>query len=331
MVGPLADQEVVIVGDDGTEHVFPPGFDPVKAAGIVRQGASPSLLQRVGNAIRHPMTSVVPSLAARDDAPVTLGDLRANPMEALRRLGHIIGKDATTPALAAGAAAPFVLPGGMRAVAKMPIREPIATGLDIAGGAVNNPVVGAMNPALPHVGRMLTAVGRVVRPKAAIPDANAAPNIPGFERYPRPETTPPSTAAPSAARQADMVDEQGATPTDPRDPAVLPYAGPERRQVTQTPDDLNYGRQLDRLGGRADLPTSDAADLASRLGTPGDAEMAMAVSQRNATGSWRPTAPPSSLPSPLDIFQSRPSGALNQAMDAAVSQAVRRKLQRAAK
>lgn len=28
--------DVVIVGEDGTEHVFPPGFDPVKAAAIVR-------------------------------------------------------------------------------------------------------------------------------------------------------------------------------------------------------------------------------------------------------------------------------------------------------
>lgn len=31
------DAEVVIVGDDGAEHVFPPGFDPKRAAGIVRQ------------------------------------------------------------------------------------------------------------------------------------------------------------------------------------------------------------------------------------------------------------------------------------------------------
>lgn len=32
----MADQEVVIIGEDGTEHVFPAGFDPKKAAGIVR-------------------------------------------------------------------------------------------------------------------------------------------------------------------------------------------------------------------------------------------------------------------------------------------------------
>jgi hypothetical protein len=33
------DNEVVIVDHDGTEHVFPAGFDPQKAAAIVRQGA----------------------------------------------------------------------------------------------------------------------------------------------------------------------------------------------------------------------------------------------------------------------------------------------------
>jgi hypothetical protein len=35
------DPEVVILGADGTEHVFPPGFDPVKAAAIVRGGPKP--------------------------------------------------------------------------------------------------------------------------------------------------------------------------------------------------------------------------------------------------------------------------------------------------
>lgn len=35
------DQEVVIVGKDGKEHVFPQGFDPKKAAGIVAQSVAP--------------------------------------------------------------------------------------------------------------------------------------------------------------------------------------------------------------------------------------------------------------------------------------------------
>lgn len=39
-------RDVVIVGDDGTEHVFPPGFDPKRAAAIVR-GQSRTNLDRL--------------------------------------------------------------------------------------------------------------------------------------------------------------------------------------------------------------------------------------------------------------------------------------------
>src|SRR4051794_10965587 len=34
------DQEIVIVDGDGTEHVFPAGFDPKRAAAIVKQRRS---------------------------------------------------------------------------------------------------------------------------------------------------------------------------------------------------------------------------------------------------------------------------------------------------
>lgn len=37
----MSDQEVVIVGKDGKEHVFPAGFDPKRAAGIVAQSTKP--------------------------------------------------------------------------------------------------------------------------------------------------------------------------------------------------------------------------------------------------------------------------------------------------
>jgi hypothetical protein len=43
------DQEVVIIGGDGKEHVFPAGFDPKKAAGIVRQSAPQAKAKPQGN------------------------------------------------------------------------------------------------------------------------------------------------------------------------------------------------------------------------------------------------------------------------------------------
>lgn len=51
-----ADQggEVVIVGTDGKEHVFPPGFDPKRAAGIVKQGELTGLSK--AESIKGPMS-----------------------------------------------------------------------------------------------------------------------------------------------------------------------------------------------------------------------------------------------------------------------------------
>ncbi len=54
--------EVVIVGDDGTEHVFPPGFDPKRAAGIVRvQSAHP--VSGTGGAVLSAIGSGLPAAA----------------------------------------------------------------------------------------------------------------------------------------------------------------------------------------------------------------------------------------------------------------------------
>src|SRR6266571_2841498 len=62
--------EVVIVGDDGTEHVFPPGFDPKKAAALVRgrtgapiRSGPPSLRQRAGQTLTEGM-SLGPTIGA---------------------------------------------------------------------------------------------------------------------------------------------------------------------------------------------------------------------------------------------------------------------------
>jgi len=59
----MADQlpEVVIVGADGTEHVFPPGFDPRRAAAIVRQGASAAPVKTPEPDMLSRLLSLVPS------------------------------------------------------------------------------------------------------------------------------------------------------------------------------------------------------------------------------------------------------------------------------
>lgn len=50
--------EVVIVGDDGTEHVFPAGFDPKQAAAIVRRGAPPKEPRASESASRRPAVAL---------------------------------------------------------------------------------------------------------------------------------------------------------------------------------------------------------------------------------------------------------------------------------
>jgi len=44
----MAEQEIVIRDDSGTEHVFPAGFDPQKAIAIVRQSSAAPAMQRLG-------------------------------------------------------------------------------------------------------------------------------------------------------------------------------------------------------------------------------------------------------------------------------------------
>lgn len=44
----MSDQEVVIIGADGKEHVFPAGFDPKRAASIVKQQTKPAPARQPG-------------------------------------------------------------------------------------------------------------------------------------------------------------------------------------------------------------------------------------------------------------------------------------------
>src|SRR5688500_9678385 len=93
--------EIVIVGADGKEHVFPDGFDPKRAAAIVRGGGTPE---------QKPATLGRPSLIDRvlKDEP-TLPPVIRTVQGALRLAKQ---HPATAGATAAGIAA-TPLTGGM--------------------------------------------------------------------------------------------------------------------------------------------------------------------------------------------------------------------------
>lgn len=103
----MADEQpdVVILDPQGTEHVFPPGFDPVVGARIVRESGEP---QRLGSAKTGGYASNDPNLAP-DFGAMAEGVASAfNPMNYVRAAKTLLTTDPriTVPALVTGAAQP---------------------------------------------------------------------------------------------------------------------------------------------------------------------------------------------------------------------------------
>ncbi len=141
--------------------------------------------------------------APSPDAPVTLGDLQADPIAAIKRIGAIIGKDAADPktwlTLAASylapklfsAAAPVV---GKAAAGAMRMAPEVVRGGATAAGAYMGGPAGAV------VGRTIgeSIAGRMTRPA---PEPTGPVSLPG---YPRAGTTPPPTVAAEPAPHLDL-------------------------------------------------------------------------------------------------------------------------------
>lgn len=93
------DPEVIIIGDDNVEHVFPAGFDPKRAATIVRQQTSAAPTTGKGP------QDVAPATAKPSPAERTWGDTITDALPAIgATIGGIAGgsKGLPTGALAAG-------------------------------------------------------------------------------------------------------------------------------------------------------------------------------------------------------------------------------------
>lgn len=89
------DAEVVIVGADGTEHVFPPGFDPKKAAKIVsgdssQQSEQPIAQKAIGGGLVAAATSALPAAAHALEAFGT-SPTAAKTVGSLARAGTTLG------------------------------------------------------------------------------------------------------------------------------------------------------------------------------------------------------------------------------------------------
>jgi hypothetical protein len=117
------EQEVIIVDGKGTEHVFPAGFDPKRAAAIVRQATSVSSpapeAKPAGDLGRFGGYKMI------GDAVMSAGKAALDhPVQSLAMLGGALG---------VGATAPVSIPAGMA-----------AAGLGAAGGAALGSIRNAM-------------------------------------------------------------------------------------------------------------------------------------------------------------------------------------------
>lgn len=115
------DQEVVIVDASGTEHVFPPGFNPKHAAAIVRNGGS----------------------AALPTKPVSAEDF-TKPSEALQQLkdvaiGGVKGLGSSIATIGEMAAAGGRLPGVQSGMLDPTFRHPAFTRAEEVTTATNTP------------------------------------------------------------------------------------------------------------------------------------------------------------------------------------------------
>lgn len=176
----MADSEVVILDAAGTEHVFPPGFDPKKAAAIVRQQTSKGdtknldrLVATLPDAAAETRGKIAESFARRPIFDIGAGaanlGARSDPNDVISGALHAINPLALLQSLASAGHLlfnPSEIPGAANAALDHTLAHPG----DIAGGAI---AAQAIPPVLRFAGppvargtiRAAAGVGDVVSPE----------------------------------------------------------------------------------------------------------------------------------------------------------------------
>lgn len=288
---------------------------------IVAQGFRPGddvtdLMNAAPVAVPHPEAKIG---APSPDAPVTLGDLRADPVAALKRVGAILGKDATDPKLWMGIAASYFGPKLFNAAA--PVVARAASG--VASGAIKvapeiikhgSTAAGAYvgGPAGAVIGRTVgESLAERMGPKPIVsPEPTGPVSTAGYPRLTVSEpavATAPPPVQPSAPATPPPVAPDQATPAPAFNaPRLVPSPqklarelgiAARRAGVTVTAADDVAVLQAVRGGAdpaaaiadviAAKAPTDPAAELALRFGLPSDAERTFPPNK-----SGLPTKPP---------------------------------------
>lgn len=210
----MADGEVVIVGKDGVEHVFPPGFDPVKASVIVKTAA---LKTANDTPLQSPSTY---DEGLRDwwkQNPKTLQIVRGT-LATLPAVGSMVGGAAATPeTLGAGTVAGAALGAGVGRGARDLIAEHLGiddptTPLSKASRIALDTAITAAVPAIAG-----TAKRFLMQPKATFADLietvfhpqGTADKVVDYLRTSTPSATLPKTppwSLPNAAEPMRLAD-----------------------------------------------------------------------------------------------------------------------------
>jgi hypothetical protein len=221
------DDEVVIIGDDGTEHVFPAGFDPQKAAAIVRGGGAEAPQQAAPPQQEQPLS--IGQWAARAIGGAFLGPAG---VEAANNPGATLASAAMGGAFSGlRAAKPFIGPVMGRAagaVADVLERPTVSGGLGAAMGAYeggkHGGVSGALTGALIGAGSGVAGSGALRKIHKKLTPAVMVPGSRLVKGAPKPPTLEQElTGAVNALRQ-------------PKTPGIVAQSHPQGGGFTTPPD-----------------------------------------------------------------------------------------------
>lgn len=288
---------VVINADDGTRHVFPPGFDPVKAAAIVRsqsQTAAPTpapagawdhpiadawegvktglgKLLPFGQPAPVPMAQQAAALKEQlKNAPPLNFDPRVTGRAVVKSLSNITPKDLGEGAADLGA----MYAGGKLAGAVEPTRVNIGQGLQTAGDLVD---LRQPFKALSVIGKKMEASGTAAR-DAAVSRDRYLPSTSGYDAADQgaPQgPLPQSTASmvdphmPNVSGTPDGGLPQGPLPQstiiDPHMPNTSGYIPGSALPQGAMPAPVQVDRYMANTGG---APTRDLATFKSLSAMP---------------------------------------------------------------
>jgi hypothetical protein len=302
----MADQGAVIIRDAaGTEHEFPAGFDPKRAAAIVKAQSAPPDAPRDGRG--RPLVTSDTS----DGPPAGIAgwfEQKLRPL--LEQVAHpqtisdiaalLIPDAGVTGAVRAGAKGLAATGRGVEAVAQSPLTQKAA---EVVGGAAaagesfrGAPLAGAaIGGGIAVAPKVVAAGGRVLQRTGAALE-RAAADAPAAVPVVASDQRALNEAALAARREAYQASQAPAAPTEfqaaqaarqaaaPAGPIVaasgkMQLTAPEMTEFTRL---LKRGLPLDQ----ALAAVKDARELAARLGGASPGEVAKAVAHRGTTGAW---------------------------------------------